>query len=715
MNDIALAGCGPTPLANYLKALGVLRLVAAQQDPAAAGYWLNQRFVLRTALNEHALTDFFCNDYRPTPVIAPWNGGSGFYPKDNQDGIEQLSQSPSPRFAPYRAAILSGKTVLQSMTLEESPKHKDQKAKLLARLRAELSDEALAWLDAAVMLSQDETRYPPLLSTGGNDGRLDFTNNFMQRLTELFNMKSGQPQPAGQRWLAGALFGKPTPALLAKAVGQFSPGAVGGPNATIGFEAGSLVNPWDFVLMLEGALQFAAAATRRMASADTGGMSYPFTVKPTGSGAGNAAFADEGPARAEMWMPLWETPAGYGEIRELFAEGRAAVGRRPVKNGLDFVRAVAALGVDRGIGEFQRYGFFMRSGKAYLATPLSRFQVRRNAAVDLLSEPDVDRWLDTLRDYARREDAPGKLKSWVRRLENCIFDLTQQPETQRPVQQIMTLLSEVQRYGAISPKLREALRTPLPRLSEKWVLIADDRSNEFRLAVALAGVYASSNDPQKRFNMATCVAPVTADGRAWNESSRDVVWRGADLTQNLLAVLQRLLVNAKRLGLEDKPLFGRCPCDPTAVAAYLAGNVDEQRIAALIPALSVTRLPSSLSFREKTDSLLLPFAYSALKLIFTPDAELRRLNVLSDDASLAIPSGLLRQTANPATVDHALQLAGRRLRAANVITVPRALSAAGLEPIRLAASMLIPLRRDSAKETFKDIDIGTHTNSEPAP
>lgn len=34
-----LDGCAPTPLAHYLKALGVLRLVAEQLDPQARGWW----------------------------------------------------------------------------------------------------------------------------------------------------------------------------------------------------------------------------------------------------------------------------------------------------------------------------------------------------------------------------------------------------------------------------------------------------------------------------------------------------------------------------------------------------------------------------------------------------------------------------------------------------------------------------------------------------
>ncbi len=34
-----LGGCAPTPLANYLKALGILRVVAEQADAEARGWW----------------------------------------------------------------------------------------------------------------------------------------------------------------------------------------------------------------------------------------------------------------------------------------------------------------------------------------------------------------------------------------------------------------------------------------------------------------------------------------------------------------------------------------------------------------------------------------------------------------------------------------------------------------------------------------------------
>ena len=73
-HEVALRGCTPEPLMNYLKALGVLRLVAEDEkhgDKAARGYWRDGIFVLRCALDEQGLTDFFLQRYQPTPIFSP--------------------------------------------------------------------------------------------------------------------------------------------------------------------------------------------------------------------------------------------------------------------------------------------------------------------------------------------------------------------------------------------------------------------------------------------------------------------------------------------------------------------------------------------------------------------------------------------------------------------------------------------------------------------
>ena len=42
MPEIMLHGCTPEPLMSYLKALGILRLVAEQADPRSTG-WMARR------------------------------------------------------------------------------------------------------------------------------------------------------------------------------------------------------------------------------------------------------------------------------------------------------------------------------------------------------------------------------------------------------------------------------------------------------------------------------------------------------------------------------------------------------------------------------------------------------------------------------------------------------------------------------------------------
>ncbi len=537
--DLRLAGCSSVPLAGYLKALGVFRLVAAQKDPQAAGRWNEGRFVLSSRLDEDGLEHFLLEEYRPSPIVAPWNGGSGFYPKDNQAGIEAISGSAAPRFATYRVVVALCREILAEGAFEVRPGG-EEKVTLLERLRARLPEAALPWLDAAVVLTDGDPKYPPLLGTGGNDGRLDFTNNFMQRLIELFDPSNGGPRSRAASWLRGALFGESIPELAAAAIGQFAPGDAGGANASIGFEGGSLINPWDFVLMLEGAVLFAAASTRRLEAAGHGLLSYPFTVRPVGAGSGSTATQDEGDARAEIWLPLWPRAVGIQELEALLAEGRATVGGRPARDGLDFARAVAALGVDRGIGAFERYGFLMRAGRAYLATPLGRMRVRRQPNVMLVEELEKNRYLDRLRSYARRDEAPGSVRRLVRSLETGLFELARHGGALR-LQEVLAVLGDLQRVVGRSPAAR-AVVPPVPFLSERWAEAADNFTDEYRIAAALAGLYAPG------MPMRVHLAPLTPGDRPrhWDPESRLTVWSEGDLLANLAHVLERRLLEADR-------------------------------------------------------------------------------------------------------------------------------------------------------------------------
>src|SRR5260221_16319 len=258
---VRLTGSSPIPLASYLKALGVLRLLSEQYDSSVVGRWHGNTFELTSKVDESEIVKFFLEKYRPTPIIAPWNGGSGFYPNDNKEGIEAIRQATSQRFTPYQEAIRSAEACLAELQLSQKP-GKGVKEALLMSCRNRFPEHALQWLDSAYVLARDGAKYPPLLGTGGNDGRLEFTNNFMQRLIEIFDLPGGAPSKMSESWLRNSLFGVALPVLVRGAIGQFSPGAGGGPNSSTGFDGPSATNPWDYVLMLEGAILFAGVAAK---------------------------------------------------------------------------------------------------------------------------------------------------------------------------------------------------------------------------------------------------------------------------------------------------------------------------------------------------------------------------------------------------------------------------------------------------------------------
>src|SRR5690554_5845730 len=132
---IALTGCKPSPLAHYLKALAILRLVAEQADSSARGYWKDDQFHLVSRLSKPDLVAFFLNDYQFSPVIAPWNGGSGFNPNDNTTAIDAIILGESARHSLYRDTIFSAQTILENLSITEKVAS-DQKPELLSACRA---------------------------------------------------------------------------------------------------------------------------------------------------------------------------------------------------------------------------------------------------------------------------------------------------------------------------------------------------------------------------------------------------------------------------------------------------------------------------------------------------------------------------------------------------------------------------------------------------
>lgn len=703
MPDIVLHGCTSTPLASYLKALGVLRLLS-QKDSTVRGYWNADRFVLRSALQRSDVLNFFLEEYAPTPVLAPWNGGSGFYEKDNKTALDAIRHSTDPRFSLYRKCLKIAEDALQGMNRTASPGG-EAKTNLQMRLRSQMPEEVLQWLDAAVLLTGGTAKYPPLLGTGGNDGRLDFTNNFMQRLLDVLIANPHSSGSKTKQWLVMALFAEPAPGMIKAAIGQFSPGHVGGPNATTGFESDSLMNPWDFVLMIEGAMAFAAAAVRRHADEPSGVLSYPFTVKAVGAGSGAVGAEDDTLARGELWMPLWSQPSLYAEVQALMAEGRVVLGRRPARDALDFVRAVHRLGSYRGVRTFQRFGLLMRSGRAYLAVPLGRVEVNEAPREPLLDELDQHEWLVRFRRFASGNHASIRFQSLRRRLEDRLFELSGRQPRPLEAQDMLILLAEVQAALGHSSEGREAV-PPVPRLSERWVTAADDGTPAFRIAKALAGLRGMEQEPMP---LRAHLYPISPRFNRWvtpdeKQQVRFYCGHKKRLPDQLIDILQRRLRLTKALNLPDKPLAGSAGAGLDDVSAFLSTNQMDERIQALMAGLSLCEIPP-----DETPSAskgTVPAAFALLKLALTPDRILRRLGWLNDQEHVPMPSGMIEQLAGGNHGNRAVQTAWRRLHASgltSVVPIKDLPLLAGIDPRRAAAALIIPLHYGATAQCARQI------------
>jgi len=639
-NIIALPGCRPEPIAAYLKALGVLRLVSEQKDSAARGFWRGGQFILVTRLSAAELMDFFVNEYVPTPIVAPWNGASGFWDQATAGRTRRaVAESVNQRYAAYRETMALAQGVLRAlgMTSKDHLK-KERKPELLARLRSCLPELAVRWLDAACLLTDDKIVYPPILGTGANDGKLEFTANFMLNLIRL--IRPDRPAPgAGEtsrELLVACLTGDNEAELVSSSIGQFDPGGAGGANAFQGFEGPSLVNPWDFVLMIEGTLMLSGAAVWRMASGSRGA-SAPFTVTMTAAGWGSAIEWDErdaqrvkfgAAARAELWLPLWGNPATAEEIAHLMGEGRAQVRRRAARTGVDFARAIAGLGVDRGLVAFERFGIVKRNGDAFLATPLGQMVVKSQPNVNLLT--DLDQWLDSLR---RAKTDYRQLESHLRAIEDAIFIFCQIGGP-TALQRVLIAVGRAEAALATSGLVRakdkpnQADRPtvrPLRGLSAGWLDACDDGRPELRIAAAIASI--GQHFPGDiRANFEPVLASrVGVSGRPrweWDPDSTAAARAGGGLLARLLAVLARRCIDAARAGLEALPIAGAVAVELTDIDAFLRGEVDLTLIQDLLQGLLCldwTTAKAPARWRSNASAPLLDRTYALLKLLFLPE------------------------------------------------------------------------------------------------
>jgi CRISPR-associated protein Csx17 len=485
------------------------------------------------------------------------------------------------------------------------------------------------------------------------------------------------------------------------AVGQYQPGSAGGANSSTGFGGGNLVNPWDFVFMMEGSLLFTARATRRLDPNAPSRASAPFAVQPHAAGFATPGF--EKAQRGEQWMPLWDQPATLGDVTALFGEARVQLGRQIAGRPVDVARAISQRGVARGIGAFVRYGYLERNGQSTLAVPLGRVRVRDCPRAYLID--DLAGWIDRVHWRSRDKNAPARLIRAERRLADAVFAALTHDDTPDRWQAILEAAAAIESLQATGTAIEAG---PIPPLRPQWVDATADGGPEVRLALALgsaAAGYARDGKPidpvryhwlplkpgTRRFN--TAEKRVVRDAR--------VVTSGRDPIRDLSALVERRLTEAGMMGQRRSRLVAVHGCGARLddLARFLSGAIDLDKLVGLARAFMAIRWDRwKRDDRARTVSTIdVPEeAWLAVRLACLPWPLTRDKDIPADPRIARLLSG--------AEGARAIEIARTRLRCAG-IRPPLQAGVTDAAPARLwAAALAFPIHRDTALHAAAILD-----------
>ncbi len=571
MNDHVLTGCRSTPLLSYLKALGIARLLH-RVDPSVRLWWGRDGFArLRTVLNQDALLRYFIEEYEPSPIVSPWNLESGFFPGKFGDALHGVETSATPRLLEIRQAIESGRAALTERHLVHAPKGAD-KDEFIEAWRAGCPESCLEWLDAAWGLTDEKPRPNPLLVSGGVDSRFEFARNFVERLEDCLPQLF-VPQAETNRsteLLVYALFDRDTTRLDVVAVGMFAPGRNGLPNSSSSSSPQSISSPWDYVLLLEGSLAFAGGVARHLGSVVA---SFPFAFKGSAVRGRGADTENPDKLKGEAWLPIWHLPAPWGSVRRLLAEGRAQDGRGQSRTGRNLVRALADLGVERGIASFERTLIAQRNGQSSTAVSLGRVDVRSVPGVGVMRA--ADQWLATARGFSS-----SNVRATVDVVDRAAYAAAS-ASAGASLEEWLRALADLQiavggRAGVRDRSARSHV-APLARLPWDLVL-ALGSSAEVRLARTLAAIGRGAGQSGLR----ALIEPVEVRAGGWFQWSQNVRGASAASLRQPLATMARLAQIGAAQGEEWK---GGASLDDALV--FLSGRLDDRRLMQLAFALTL--------------------------------------------------------------------------------------------------------------------------------
>lgn len=739
--DVELTGCRPEPLASYLKSLGVLRLVAEQKDRHAAGYWRGEHFVLRSSLDVDSLVAFFEHEWQPTPIIAPWNGGSGFTgddaSEDNEDNEDDegdatseaqdfdtdsplawIRQSTDARLTAVRAVVE------KVFSWPDLPPTDLVLAKALDEARTKLADEAFARSKKGRELSAIIDKVLP------------FESDYKEKLVSDVPKSAGAAQlltklRAWRRTEAKSGFIERTRSTMPDVVVMWMDSVVA-PSQDIGRVAfssllGSGAN--------DGRLDFTKTTFARLKHAFTSrGLAMAALYDVAHMSLSKGSLGMFAPSRANSsaatnpwdWLLALEGSLMFaGASTKRLGTSEQQGGSFPfqvarmstasltvAEDGRDelwlplwskpatyretqrlFAEGRARVGQREAVTglDFARAVSTLgvsRGIDAFLRVAMTARNGKAHYATNegrydvrditqVRLIDEVDSWFSRLRRAAQGKRAPTRVARATRNLENALFAVTRNFDAS----EALLALGDVERVlgDAIAFTKKVGLPPITQRLSEGWsALVAD--SVEARLGVCLG----------QRLAFRRRLLPIDVD-KPWQWGRADdagFVFSERPLIDNLHALLQRDDIEAQQRELKnpDAEEYTRAFCRLSDIACFIDGNVDDVAIERWARAASLLNKPPG--FDDHGDVIGVPATFAVLRLVHNGS--------LDGNTQLTRTSTMLARACAGDSVGATTAALQRLSAVGRALPVP-ALVESSQRMRRIAAALAFPLTRQQRR------------------
>jgi CRISPR-associated protein Csx17 len=698
---LMLPGLSPDSLGNYLASLGLLR-VLARKWPATRIAWRDD--VLHV-VGGPATLDELLDELVRVASEREWTQYDKAWADEQKKGTKAKSGEP------------------------------------LARWQAEAPESALE-LFAAHAVPHARVSFNPLLGSGGNAGRRDFSKGWQEAVEALAAATAPVRKGRGKKKTAvGAtnptvtsdlrraelkalLRGEPLTWLLEKiSAGSWFSEATKLYNSGQSPAREGQISPWAMVLACEGLAFLAGGASRRLGARARRVGAFPFVTQP----AAPEAAGEAGRIRGEVWTPIWERPMTLAEVKTLFSRGRAELGGRGALTPAAFATAIRKRGVDAGVAEFRRFTL----GRT---TSANTFEPRLEARFDVdaggtLSMAAASLALERATALIEQRSFPRDRKVGQRwryeglrgPIETAVLNVAAEPN--RPEAALALLDAIVRALDRIdrNRSFREAgVRwEPLPLEWLPLLFVVERPGLEARLALSLVSGFAAAMPfAAFRFGMewirernGTREYDWTTEP-AWFEHAKVAparwVWGPGEVARVLSATLSRRLLEEGKLDeTRTPPPAGRAPLPVAAsdLQRWLAGGLDESLLATWLSRLALfdwRRVPQAVRALVSSETASPPVDGAlALLGLLQPLVDRRPLIVreLSPEDLLAEATGARTVEAARSLVslmragnfDAALRLAGSRYAMAGARLASLNAPFGAYDPDRLVAALLFPL------------------------